>query len=139
MMRIGMFHRIGTGLVVISLAAGCAPAEPPAAGPGAAPAPVVATPEMIEQGRTLFTGTGRCGICHGPQARGGSLGPNLTNNQWIWVEPGPTIHTQVATIIRNGIEQPRQYPAPMPAMGGGNLSDEQINALSAYIVSLNRS
>jgi mono/diheme cytochrome c family protein len=135
MMKIGRWLKPSVGLLAVAFAAACAPAEP-AAGPGATAA-VTVTPEMIQQGRTLFTGAGQCGICHGPQARGGSLGPNLTNNQWIWVQPGANLHAQVATIIRTGIETPRQYPAPMPALGGGNLTEAQVNALAAYVVSLN--
>jgi mono/diheme cytochrome c family protein len=135
MMQIGRWLRPAVGLLTVTLAAACAPAEPPA-GVGAAAA-VTVTPEMIQEGRTLFTGAGLCGVCHGPQARGGSLGPNLTNNQWIWVQPDGNVHAQVATLIRNGIEQPRQYPAPMPPMGGANLTEAQVNALAAYVVSLN--
>jgi mono/diheme cytochrome c family protein len=125
--------------IALVLAAGCAPAATtegaPAAGAGAAAA-VAVTPEMITAGRQLFTGAGRCGVCHGPQGRGSTLGPDLTDDEWIWVEPGATMHAQVVTIIRTGIEEPRESPAPMPAMGGGNLTEDQLNALAAYVGSL---
>jgi mono/diheme cytochrome c family protein len=126
---IGLLGALG----VAAIATGCAPAAEPAT---AAPAAVTVTPEMIAQGRTLFTGQGRCGVCHGPAGRGGSLGPNLTDAQWIWVDPAGNVHNQLFRIIKDGIDEPRQFPAPMPAMGGGNLSDEQIHALAAYVDSL---
>jgi len=137
MTRIGRLLRPATTAACIVLLAACGPPPEPVSGPGAAPA-VVVTPEMIEQGRSLFSGVGRCTVCHGPQARGGSLGPNLTNSQWIWVDPTENVFAQVADIVREGIDEPRQYPAPMPAMGGGTLTTDQVNALAAYVVSLNR-
>lgn len=122
--------------LALAVAAGaCAPstAEGPAS---AAPAAPAVTPELIAQGQTLFAGAGRCGVCHGATARGGRLGPNLTDDEWIWVEPGANMHTQIFDIIKNGIATPRQYPTGMPAMGGGNLTDEQVHALAAYVGSL---
>ena len=38
--------------------------------------------------------------------------------------------------MRTGVPQPKQHPAPMPAMGGANLSDDQIRQVSAYVWSL---
>jgi len=127
--------------VALILAASCAPAAttegaPAAAGGAGAAAAVTVTPELIAEGRTVFTGAGRCGVCHGPTARGGSLGPDLTDDEWIWVTPGADMHAQIVEIIRNGIEEPREFPAPMPAMGGANLSEQQLNALAAYIGTL---
>jgi mono/diheme cytochrome c family protein len=125
-----------TAAAFITLLAACGPPAEPVTGPGAA-AEVVITPEMIAEGRAVFAGPGLCTVCHGPQARGGSLGPNLTNNEWIWVDPSQNVHAQVARIVREGIETPRQYPAPMPPMGGGTLTAAQVNAVAAYVVSLN--
>jgi mono/diheme cytochrome c family protein len=139
-MKSTMIPRAVVVLAVAALAGACAPAIEAPVGPGAGVAPVQITAEMVDQGRTLFTGAGRCGVCHGPQGRGGSLGPNLTDAQWIWVEPGsPNMHAQIYGIIRDGIENPRQYPAPMPAQGGGSLTVDQMNALSAYVMSISNS
>ena len=38
----------------------------------------------------------------------------------------------------NGMAQPRQYPAPMPAFNT-TLDDQQVRAVSAYVYSLNHS
>jgi mono/diheme cytochrome c family protein len=135
MMGIRRAAAIGSLLGIASVV-GCAPSV---AEPGAAPvvAAVTVTPEMVAQGRTLFTGQGRCAVCHGQNARGGQLGPNLTDGEWIWIDTGQNVHSQLFAIIRDGIEEPRRFPAPMPAMGGGTLSDEQIHALAAFVNSLN--
>jgi mono/diheme cytochrome c family protein len=45
--------------------------------------------------------------------------------------------TQMVAVIRTGVAQPREYPAPMPPMGGANLSEDQLQAVSAYVLSLN--
>jgi mono/diheme cytochrome c family protein len=39
-------------------------------------------------------------------------------------------------VVRNGVPQPKQFPAPMPAMGGAPLSDEQVRAVAAYVYSI---
>lgn len=124
-------------VAALSLAAACAPSasDTMTAGPSAA-ATGAATPEMIAQGRSLFSGSGRCAVCHAPTGRGGSLGPNLTDDEWIWVDTSEAIRPQIAEIIRGGIPEPQQYPAPMPAMGGGNLTDAEIQALAAFVESL---
>lgn len=129
----GRLGALGAVLLAAGLQA-CAPAVDTAA-PGA-PAAVTITPEMIAQGQALFVGAGNCRVCHANNARGGSLGPDLTSDDWIWIQPGQDLHTQLVAIIRDGIPQPRQFPAPMPARGGGSLTDAQIEALAAYVGSL---
>lgn len=125
------------GIAAVAWVAACAPSTAAAPGADASAAAVgPATPEMIAMGRTLFSGDGRCAVCHGQNGRGGSLGPNLQDDEWIWVNTAQAIRPQVATIVRAGIENPRQYPAPMPAMGGGSLSEEQVQALAAFVESL---
>jgi mono/diheme cytochrome c family protein len=127
------------------------PMTPPAPEPGAAAAadtPVVSAPvapaaggpdpQQVAAGRTVFTGAGLCQACHGPNAEGTALGPNLTDGAWIWIsDPSQDLVTQLTTLIRTGIAQPREYPAPMPPMGGASLSDEQLEAVAAYVASLN--
>jgi mono/diheme cytochrome c family protein len=122
---------IGLGAVV----AACAPAavvEVPGPHPIADP-----TPEMLTLGRQVYTGPGLCSVCHGQNARGGAIAPNLVDGDWIWLDPdSPSFHHELVDIIRNGIPEPRRFSSPMPAMGGGNLSEEQIHAVAAYILSL---
>ena len=123
-------------LAGLALVGACASSTAAEGGGGASAAMAAATPEMIAEGRTLFSGVGRCGVCHGPTGRGGSLGPNLTDTEWIWVNPAQAVRPQLAQIIRDGIPTPRRAPAPMPAMGGGNLTESQVQALAAYVESI---
>ena len=110
----------------------------PGAGEAEAPEETVAlapgvTQEQFDQGREAFSGAG-CGACHGPDGTGGQLAPDLTDGQWLHVS-GPDLE-ELAGVIRNGVAQPVEHPAPMPAMGGANLTDEQIEAMAAYVASL---
>jgi mono/diheme cytochrome c family protein len=115
------------------------PADPdrPATEAPAAPAdlPEGVTQADYEEGRRLFTGQGGCHACHGPQATGTALGPDLTDAEWLNAAE-PTMD-EIMRVIREGVAQPVRYPAPMPPMGGARLTDAQIHALAAYILALN--
>ncbi|MEX0912855.1 MAG: c-type cytochrome [Gemmatimonadota bacterium] len=113
--------------------------EPEPADAPAADAPAGATPEQIEAGRQVYTGAGICFTCHGQQAEGTPLGPNLNDGDWLWIEdPETDLHTKLVTLIRTGVTQPAEYPAPMPPMGGASLSEEQLESVAWYVVSLNQ-
>lgn len=92
------------------------------------------TQEQYQQGRQLFTGQGACHACHGPQATGTQLAPNLTDETWLNVSGRN--YDEIVELIHTGVPQPVEHPGPMPPMGGANLNDEQVNALAAYIVGL---
>lgn len=92
------------------------------------------TQEMVQQGRTLFTGQGTCHACHGPNATGTQLAPDLTDDEWINIS-SPTID-ELTNVIKTGVPQPKEHPGPMPPMGGANLTDEQVRALAAYVLTL---
>ena len=89
---------------------------------------------QFEAGRELFSGTAGCMACHGTDGTGSMLGPDLTDGEWIHVEE-PTVAALV-DVIEAGVPDPQEYPGPMPAMGGGNLSEDQVRALAAYVASL---
>lgn len=118
-------------------AAPAAPAAPPAEAPsGALPAGVTAA--MVEQGQQVFNGPGVCFTCHGQQGQGTPLGPALNDNQWLWIEnPQQDLQQKLVTVIRDGVARPKEYPAPMPPMGGASLNDEQLQSVAAYVASLN--
>jgi mono/diheme cytochrome c family protein len=92
------------------------------------------TMEMVTQGRQLFTGQGGCIACHGPEAKGTQLAPDLTDTTWINVSGRN--YDEIVQLIHTGVPQPAEHPGPMPPMGGANLTDAQVNALAAYVVSL---
>ena len=121
--------------LVVLLVAGCASSGGAAAGGGAAAA-VTVTPEMVAEGRTLYTNPGRCNVCHGATGLGGRVGPNLADNTWLWVDPAQNLHNQIFNIIKQGVPQPKVAPTGMPAMGGAQLTDDQIHAIAAYVESL---
>ncbi|HEY0808980.1 MAG TPA: c-type cytochrome [Longimicrobiales bacterium] len=117
------------------------PADAPAAAPAPAPSasatagtpPQGATAEDVTAGQQLFTTTANCYTCHGPDAKGTQLAPNLTDAEWINVSGS---FDEIQTVIKKGVNPPKQHPAPMPAMGGANLNDAQVKQLAAYVWSL---
>ncbi len=136
MMRTATLARALLAPVALVIAAACAPAATTAGAGGGATA-AFGTPEQIAEGRRLFQSDGRCGLCHGNTGVGGRLGPSLTDDRWIWLQPGsPTFRTDLMTIIRVGVPNPREFQSPMPAMGGAQLFEAQIEALAAYVASL---
>jgi cbb3-type cytochrome c oxidase subunit III len=112
-----------------------APAEQttPAATQTAGAPPAGATAEDVTAGQQIFTATGNCYTCHGPDGKGTALAPNLTDAEWINV--GGTF-AEIQTVVKSGVPTPKQHPAPMPAMGGAALSDDQVRQVSAYVWSL---
>lgn len=115
--------------------------QSPASQPAATPAqqePVAlaegVTQEQYDQGRQLFTGAGGCQACHGPEAKGTQLAPDLTDAEWVNITD-PNVD-KIVTLIKTGVAQPKEHPAPMPPMGGASLSDEQVQALAGYVMSI---
>ena len=103
--------------------------------------PPGATQEMVAQGQQIFTGNGICYTCHGQNAEGTQLAPNLRDSEWLWVDassPQAKL-TSIENTVRTGVATPKQHPSPMPAMGGAQLSDDQVRAVSAYVYSLSGS
>lgn len=141
----------GAAIVIAALAA-CAqeqadeqaapeatPADSPAAtGPAGTPAtpaqlPAGVTQEMVSQGQQIFASTGNCYTCHGQGGVGTALAPNLADGEWLNTDG---TYSSIVQVIHTGVATPKQHPAPMPAMGGAPLSDEQVNQLAAYVWSL---
>jgi cbb3-type cytochrome c oxidase subunit III len=84
-------------------------------------------------GQKVFEGKGNCHVCHGKNAKGTPLGPDLTDAEWLNVDGTLAAITRV---IRAGVAKPVKYPAPMPAMGGAKLSEAEISAVAAYVKAL---
>jgi mono/diheme cytochrome c family protein len=95
--------------------------------------PQGATAEDVTAGQQIFTSTGNCYTCHGPDAKGTALAPNLTDSEWLNIDG---TFAAIQQNVKTGVPQPKQHPAAMPAMGGANLSDDQIRQVSAYVWSL---
>ena len=105
------------------------PAAKPAAG-GAA------SPQLVALGDSIFHGQvagGTCTACHGQDAKGTAVAPDLTDNQWI---NGDGSYDFIVHTVTTGVPQPKQHPAPMPPKGGATLTDDQVKAVAAYVFSL---
>ena len=106
---------------------------PAPAGQAPGAPPQGATAEDVTAGQQIFVATGNCYTCHGPDAKGTALAPNLTDAEWINIDG---TFPAVQQVVRTGVATPKQHPAPMPAMGGVQLSDDQVRQVSAYVWSL---
>lgn len=97
------------------------------------PAPPGATKQEIALGGKIFRGEadgGTCGGCHGSDAAGGPIGPDLTSGKWLWSDGSLAGLTQT---IQNGVANPKAHPGAMPPMGGVQLSPDHLKAVAAYV------
>jgi mono/diheme cytochrome c family protein len=118
---------------------------PPTAGAPTTPAPAAdpaleaglppgVTAQMVQQGRDLYHGQAVCFTCHGQNGTGSALGPALNDQDWIHLTSGDM--DELRTVIRTGVQRPVQYQSPMPAMGGAQLNDEQLESVTAYVYAI---
>lgn len=110
-----------------------APAPAPAPGPTTGAVPEGATAEDVAAGQTIFAGKGMCITCHGPTATGTPLAPNLTDSEWLNISGE---FSEIQTLVSTGVPTPKQYPSPMPPMGGAQLTEQEIHHVAAYVYSL---
>ncbi len=92
-------------------------------------------PAQETAGQAIFKGKGNCFTCHGPAGKGTVLAPDLTDAEWLNFEGRPA-RADVEALVKRGVPRPVRHPAPMPAMGGARLSDDEIAAVAEYILSL---
>lgn len=117
-------------------------ADQPAPAPAPAPAsptdgvaadlPEGVTQQMVSEGRTVFETT-TCFTCHGMDGSGTALAPSLRDQDWLNSDGS---FEGIMSVVRAGVAQPRQYPAPMPPMGGAQLTEEQVRQVSAYVYAI---
>jgi cbb3-type cytochrome c oxidase subunit III len=134
-------------VAVALLLAGCGDSQPDAAqqrtGETGQPAeqqvvganvelPEGVTLDMVQQGKRVFETT-TCFTCHGMDASGSALAPSLRDQDWLNSDGS---FDGIMGVVRSGVPQPRQYPAAMPPMGGGQLSEDQIRNVSAYVYAI---
>jgi mono/diheme cytochrome c family protein len=124
-------------------------AEPAQANVAAAPAesaeaegemsqelPEGVTAEMIEEGKTIYNGAGICMSCHGGSGEGiPNLGADLTDEEWLHSDGS---YDGISETVMNGVTaQESSTGVPMPAKGGTAITDDQVEAVAAYVWSLN--
>ena len=106
--------------VLIVLAAGLVSPLGVRAGQPPPAAPPQFDPEVVERGRTLLVD--QCGVCHGPTARGGSRGPDLTRSVLVLDDENGK---QLEEFLRVG--------QPERGMPKFDLSNAQIADLATYL------
>jgi mono/diheme cytochrome c family protein len=79
--------------------------------------------------------TVRCSrqVCHGTDAKGTPLAPDLTNGKWLW---GDGSLASITKIITDSVPNPKNYKSPTPPMGGARLSPSETSAVAAYVWAL---
>ena len=123
------------------LAAAAAPPEglKKDAGTADLPVPPGATAQMVAEGGRVYhaqVGSATCTGCHGADGAGSALGPNLTSNKWLWSDGSVD---GIKKTITEGVAKPKNYRSPMPPLGGGQLTPDQVSAVAAYVWALGHS
>jgi len=96
--------------------------------------PMGAGQQVFARGEKIYNDMG-CATCHQPTGLGISgVNPPLAGSDWVLAD-GPN---RVIAIIELGLMGPVtvsgvQFNAAMPALGRGNLSDEDVAALTTFI------
>jgi mono/diheme cytochrome c family protein len=92
---------------------------------------------MVALGDSIFhglAGGGLCQTCHGPDATGTPLAPNLTDATWL---TGDGSYSFIQQRVTTGMPKPTPpYTSPMLPMGGAQLTPQQIQSVAAYVSSL---
>jgi cbb3-type cytochrome c oxidase subunit III len=84
-------------------------------------------------GKKVFTGKGNCYACHGADAKGTPLAPDLTDAKWLNIDGSLAAITKT---VKEGVPTPKEHPAAMPAMGGATLTDKEVSDVASYVFSL---
>ncbi len=117
-------------LGMLALAASTAAAQETAQG-----LPEGVTAEMVSEGAELFKGPGVCSACHGPDGAGvPNVGANLQDGEWVHSDG--SFEGILSTIMQGVAADKSSTGGVMPPKGGGALSDEQLEAVAAYVWSL---
>jgi len=95
----------------------------------ALPTPPGSTAAQVAAGERVYHAQA-CVGCHGMDAKGSGVGPDLTSGTWAWSDGGLA---GLKATIAHGVANPKKYPNAMPPMGGGVLSDADLDALAAYV------
>ena len=97
------------------------------------PTPPGATAQDVALGDKIFHGQvdhGTCGGCHGADLSGTPIGADLMDGKWAWSDgslPG------IEQTISAGVPHPKEHPGAMPAMGGMQMSAEDLKAVASYV------
>ena len=107
--------------------------HPDAGKDAALPVPEGATAEQVALGKKIFHGEvagATCSGCHGADGIGTPVGPALDGGKWLWSDGSLAALTGT---IKDGVPEPKQHPGAMPPMGGVQLSQADLTAVSSYV------
>jgi mono/diheme cytochrome c family protein len=91
------------------------------------------TAEMIAKGKEVYSKSGLCFACHGPDGKG-TVGPNLTDDVWLHSKGS---YEEIAHQVTAGVtKEESKSGVPMPPKGGSTISDDDVKAVAAYVWSL---
>ncbi len=131
LVRHGRLAPIAAGAIAVAAAALAAQGPSP-------DIPAKVTAERVLAGSAIFNGRS-CVLCHAPGGRGeGASAPDLSDAEWLH---GAGDYAGIQRVIVWGVEEdemrvPRRFE--MFPRGGVNLSDEEVEAVAAYVWSLRR-
>ena len=129
---LGAIPLVAAAAILLSSGAG-QPQGPGFMGSDTVSAGDVALGRKVYEGRS---GGALCAACHGPQAKGiAGIGPDLTDKTWLHGDGSPEF---LRRIIGEGVTKPKKVAAVMPPNGGGKLSAAQLEAVAAYVASLQK-
>ena len=97
------------------------------------PVPQGATKDQVALGDRIFHGEvadGTCSGCHGSDAKGTPVGPDLASGNWVFTDGSLPSITKTIT---EGVPRPRNFTGAMPPKGGADLSDADTAAVAAYV------
>jgi mono/diheme cytochrome c family protein len=57
----------------------------------------------------------------------------LTGKKWLWSDGS---YAGIKKAIAEGVSQPKEHRSPMPAMGGSQLTPDQLSAVAGYVWSI---
>lgn len=95
------------------------------------------TAAQVALGDKIFHGlaqNGTCSGCHGGNARGSAVGPDLAGGRWLW---GNGSVEALRKTITEGVPTPKEFNGVMPPKGGADLSPADVDAVAAYLWALN--
>ncbi len=95
------------------------------------------TAAMVEEGEGIYNGAGICMSCHGATGEGiPNLGADLTDDEWLHTDG--SYESLVENIMTGVTSQESSSGVPMPAKGGAAITDDQVNAVAAYVWTLSK-
>ena len=105
--------------------------------PSQVPLPPGVTADNVALGKRIFQGASgaACTGCHGADATGSPVGPNLASGSEVWSDGSLA---GIAHTISSGVQKPKNFATPMLPTGGANLSQKEIHAVAAYVWTLSR-